>query len=160
MSGETSTRRRSCSATAAWTSRRTFDLLAPVLADAGWRVVAWDQRGHGDSDYAALYSWDADVRDALAVLDSTTRAPVPVVGHSKGGGLMMQLAEAMPHRVSHLANLDGLPSKRLPPDVAEPRAHPAAREGPRGLARPPAAQRATRSAGRARSTSSPSGERA
>ncbi|HTN81675.1 MAG TPA: alpha/beta hydrolase, partial [Acidimicrobiales bacterium] len=96
----------------------TFDLLAPRLADAGYRVVAWDQRGHGDSDHAALYSWDADVRDALAVLDSTTRAPVPVVGHSKGGGLMMQLAEAMPHRVSHLANLDGLPSKRLPPDIA------------------------------------------
>ena len=95
----------------------TFDLIAPLLADAGWRVVAWDQRGHGDSDYAALYSWDADVRDALAVLDSTTRAPVPVVGHSKGGGLMMQLAEAMPHRISHLANLDGLPSKRLPPDI-------------------------------------------
>ena len=41
------------------------------------------------------------------------------VGHSKGGGLMMQLAEALPHRVSHLVNLDGLPSKRRPPDVAD-----------------------------------------
>ncbi len=97
----------------------TFDLLAPILADAGWRVVAWDQRGHGDSDYAALYSWDADVRDALAVIESITDEPLPVVGHSKGGGLMMQFAEAMPHKVSHVVNLDGLPSKRHAPDVPD-----------------------------------------
>ena len=52
-----------------------MDVFAPLLADAGWRVVCWDQRGHGDSDHAVLYNWDADVRDALVVLDSTTRAP-------------------------------------------------------------------------------------
>jgi pimeloyl-ACP methyl ester carboxylesterase len=97
---------------------RTFDLLAPRLAAAGWRAVAWDQRGHGDSDRAALYSWDADVRDAIAVMASTSSGPVPVVGHSKGGGLMMQLADCQPFRVSHLVNLDGLPSRRPVPDVA------------------------------------------
>ena len=47
----------------------TFDVFAPLLAAAGWRVISWDHRGHGDSDYAPLYSWDADVRDALSVLD-------------------------------------------------------------------------------------------
>ncbi len=97
----------------------TFDGFAPLLADGGWRVVSWDQRGHGDSDHAVLYNWEADCRDALAVLDATTHAPVPFVGHSKGGGIMMQLADACPHRVTHLANLDGLPSKRLWPDVAD-----------------------------------------
>jgi len=96
----------------------TFDLFAPLLAAAGWRVVAWDQRGHGDSDHAALYSWDADVRDALAVMEHISHRGAPVVGHSKGGGLAMQLAEAMPHRITHLANLDGLPSRRPVPDVA------------------------------------------
>jgi pimeloyl-ACP methyl ester carboxylesterase len=95
----------------------TFDLLAPLLADAGWRVVSWDQRGHGDSDRAALYSWDADVRDALAVMDSVTSLAVPVLGHSKGGSLMMQLADSMPHRVARLVNLDGLPTRRPAPDV-------------------------------------------
>lgn len=97
----------------------TFDLLAPLLADAGWRVVSWDQRGHGDSAHAALYSWDADVRDACAVLDSFTADPIPLIGHSKGGGLMLQLADAAPYRVSHLVNLDGLPSRRPWPDVAD-----------------------------------------
>ena len=43
---------------------RTFDLFAPRLAAAGWRVIGWDQRGHGDSAHAHLYSWDADLRDA------------------------------------------------------------------------------------------------
>jgi pimeloyl-ACP methyl ester carboxylesterase len=97
----------------------TFDVFAPMLADGGWRVVSWDQRGHGDSEHAVLYNWEADVRDALAVLDATTREPVPFVGHSKGGGVVMQLADACPHRVSHLVNLDGLPSKRSWPDVAD-----------------------------------------
>jgi pimeloyl-ACP methyl ester carboxylesterase len=97
----------------------TFDLLAPLLADAGWRVVSWDQRGHGDSEHAALYNWEADVRDALAVLDTISSDPIPVLGHSKGGNLMLQLADACPHRVSHLVNLDGLPSKRPQPDVSD-----------------------------------------
>jgi pimeloyl-ACP methyl ester carboxylesterase len=98
---------------------RTFDVFAPLLAAAGWRVVSWDARGHGDSEHAVLYSWEADVRDSLAVLDTVTRHSVPFIGHSKGGGLMMQLADAMPHRCSHLVNMDGLPSRRNWPDVAE-----------------------------------------
>ncbi|MEA3019563.1 MAG: hypothetical protein QOI47_1087 [Actinomycetota bacterium] len=98
----------------------TFDLLAPLLAAGGWRVVAWDQRGCGSSEYAALYSWDADMRDALAVIDTLSAEPIPIVGHSKGGALMMQLAEACPHRVSHLVNIDGLPgNKRRMADVPE-----------------------------------------
>lgn len=97
----------------------TMDTFAPLLADGGWRVVCWDQRGHGDSDHALLYNWDADVRDALAVLDATTRRPVPFVGHSKGGSVVTQLADAMPHRCSHVVNLDGLPSRRGWPDVAD-----------------------------------------
>ena len=97
----------------------TYDSLAPRVADAGFRVVSWDQRGHGDSQHATLYSWEADVRDALAVVDSTGARSVPVVGHSKGGALMLHLADSVPHRVSHVVNLDGLPSARSWPDVPE-----------------------------------------
>lgn len=98
---------------------RTFDVFAPLLAAGGWRVVAWDQRGHGDSEHATLYSWDADLRDALAVMDTVTSQPAPVVAHSKGGALMIQLADAHPYRFTHLVNLDGIPSRRRLPDVAE-----------------------------------------
>lgn len=97
----------------------TFDGFAPLLADAGWRVVSWDHRGHGDSDHAALYSWQADLRDALTVMDSIGHEAMPIVGHSKGAGVCMQLTEARPHRVSRFANLDGMPGKWRHPDVAD-----------------------------------------
>lgn len=97
----------------------TFSVFAPLLAKAGYRVVSFDQRGHGDSDHSALYSWGADLRDTLAVVDSVTDRPIPFVGHSKGGSLLTQFAQAHPHRVSHLVNIDGMPSRRRRPDVSD-----------------------------------------
>jgi pimeloyl-ACP methyl ester carboxylesterase len=99
---------------------RTYDVFAPLLAAGGWRVVSWDQRGHGDSDRADLYSWDADLRDAIAVFDHVSPGrPVPVVGHSKGGGMMIQLGDAQPFRIASFVNLDGVPYASIVPDVAE-----------------------------------------
>src|SRR5690349_1179309 len=98
----------------------TYDVFAPLLAAGGWRIVSWDFRGHGDSEHAALYSWQADLRDALAVLDSLGEpGPIPFVGHSKGAGILLDLAEAVPHRVSHVVNIDGLPSYRNQPDRSD-----------------------------------------
>lgn len=97
----------------------TLNVFAPLLVEMGWRVVSWDHRGHGQSEWAGLYSWEADLRDAAAVLDAIGPDPVPVVGHSKGGAVSLHLAEAYPHRFTHLVNLDGLPSRRSMPDVAE-----------------------------------------
>src|SRR5439155_9905526 len=88
----------------------TLDVFAPMLAAGGWRVISWDQRGHGDSDHAAIYSWSAEVGDSLAVFASVGTAPVPVIGHSKGGNLMLELAEAQPYRFSKMVNLDGIPT--------------------------------------------------
>jgi pimeloyl-ACP methyl ester carboxylesterase len=98
----------------------TFDLFAPLLADGGWRAVAWDARGHGSSEHATLYSWLGDLRDAVSVLDDVSPIdPVVVLGHSKGGGIMLDLAHSLPHRLTHLINLDGLPSKFNSPDLAD-----------------------------------------
>lgn len=97
----------------------TLNVFAPLLVAAGWRVVSWDQRGHGHSAWAELYSFEADIRDASHVLASLGPDPVPMIGHSKGGALSLQLAEAFPHRLRRLVNLDGLPSRRSMPDVAE-----------------------------------------
>lgn len=99
----------------------TMNVFAPMLAEAGWRVVSWDHRGHGDSEWADLYSWEADIRDAVFVIGSIGGDAMPIVGHSKGGVLALTLAEVVPHRISALVNLDGLPSHRFVPDVAEQR---------------------------------------
>lgn len=98
---------------------RTFDVFAPLLADAGYRVVSWDHRGHGDSGHAELYSWLADERDMLAVLNSTTYEPVPAVGHSKGGSMLVHFIPSMPHRFTRYVAIDGMPFRNPPPDVAE-----------------------------------------
>ena len=97
----------------------SLNRFAPMIADGGYRVVAWDQRGHGDSAWAHLYSWEADLRDASSVLATLPDGPLPFIGHSKGGSLMMYLANVAPHRVSALVNLDGLPSGNNMPDVSE-----------------------------------------
>ncbi|CAB4363152.1 MAG: alpha/beta fold hydrolase [Actinobacteria bacterium] len=97
---------------------RTYDVFAPLLAAAGWRVITWDQRGHGDSAQCALYSLDADLRDMIGVMASTTSRPAVVVGHSKGGAMSVQLADAQPFRFSHFVNIDGLPSRRPMTDLA------------------------------------------
>ncbi|MEZ5238412.1 MAG: alpha/beta fold hydrolase [Microthrixaceae bacterium] len=57
-----------------------------VLADAGWRAVSLDLRGHGDSEWdpEGDYSLDAFANDALAVARSMDRPPV-MVGASLGG---------------------------------------------------------------------------
>lgn len=99
----------------------TYDVFAPLLVEAGYRVVCWDQRGHGDSEWPALYNWESDARDAIAALEFAVPdgSPVVMLGHSKGGSLVLHLANALPHRVTHVVNLDGLPSRRNMPDVAE-----------------------------------------
>lgn len=97
---------------------RTFDVFAPLLADAGYRVVSYDHRGHGDSEHAALYSWVADERDMMAVVDSTTRAPCVAVGRSKGGSMLVHSIQALPHRFTHFVAIDGLPFRSPHPDSA------------------------------------------
>ncbi|MGD8860704.1 MAG: alpha/beta hydrolase [Myxococcales bacterium] len=98
---------------------RTFDVFAPLIADGGYRVVSWDHRGHGDSQHAELYSWVADERDMLAVVDSISREPLPAIGHSKGGSMLAHAIQAMPHRFARFVAIDGLPFRSQPPDVAE-----------------------------------------
>ncbi len=91
----------------------TWDVFAPLLASRGLRVIAWDQRGHGDSDVSALYTWEADIRDAAQVIKSLRLTePIPVLGHSKGGGMLNQLAEVLPGHIKAVINLDGIPNER------------------------------------------------
>jgi pimeloyl-ACP methyl ester carboxylesterase len=84
---------------------RGFDLLAPHLARR-FRVLAYDARGHGDSDWADAYVWPAEVMDLVSVLRWIGR-PAHLVGHSRGGGLATDAALLAPEQVLSLANIDG-----------------------------------------------------
>lgn len=84
---------------------RTFDVLAPLLADR-FRVVAMDARGHGDSDWAAAYPWILDVLSIVQLLRSLGQ-PGHLIGHSRGGGQSTDAAARAPEHVRTLVNIDG-----------------------------------------------------
>ncbi|MFD9429260.1 alpha/beta fold hydrolase [Streptomyces sp. NPDC060054] len=86
-----------------------FAELARALATDGWRVIALDQRGHGDSDRAEQYDRDGyldDLRFLLTCL-GLDRRPLPVLGHSLGAINGYHLAAARPDSVGALINIDG-----------------------------------------------------
>jgi pimeloyl-ACP methyl ester carboxylesterase len=85
-------------------SSTTWRYIMPVLADAGFTVVAPDLLGHGQSakprgDYS-LGSYASGIRDLMVAID-IDRATF--VGHSLGGGVAMQLAYQFPERCERLA---------------------------------------------------------
>jgi pimeloyl-ACP methyl ester carboxylesterase len=63
-----------------------------------FHCVAFDERGHGDSDPAPNddYDWNGFATDALAVIDGLDLAPVLACGHSCGGGLLFLAEQQRP----------------------------------------------------------------
>ena len=87
-------------------SRRFWDLVVPGLA--GLRVVALDQRGHGDSERpTGPYDGATVVGDALTALDALGLSRVVVVGHSWGASTALRLAATAPERVLAVVAVDG-----------------------------------------------------
>ncbi|MEV2202432.1 alpha/beta fold hydrolase [Streptomyces fradiae] len=81
--------------------RRMWDPQWPVLADAGYRVVRCDFRGHGDSPAADRpYTDAADVADLLDHLGIERAA---LIGSSYGGRVALETAAARPEAVTALA---------------------------------------------------------
>lgn len=87
----------------------SFDEVSPVLAD-DHHVLALDQRGHGDSDWAARYDREAFGADIGAVLDAQGWAEVTLMGMSLGGLNAIAFAAARPERVRGLVVVDVVPS--------------------------------------------------
>lgn len=79
-------------------SRRTWDpLIAPLIA-AGYRVVAVDLRGHGDSSRVAPYDLATMAGDLGAVLQEEQIDDALLVGHSLGGAVVSAFAAGGPCR--------------------------------------------------------------
>ena len=79
----------------------TFAPLAAELAPE-WRVVALDQRGHGDSDHAPTYARDDYLGDLEAFVDHLGLTDVVLLGNSLGGVNAYQFAARHPERVRGL----------------------------------------------------------
>ncbi len=79
-------------------TRHAWGSTAEIVAAQGWRTVALDLRGHGDSDWAPNgdYSFTAFCADCVAVCDKLGKPPV-LVGASLGG-MSAMLAEGTSDR--------------------------------------------------------------
>lgn len=80
---------------------RTWAELARGLFPAR-RVIAPDQRGHGDSGRALSYAREDYLADAIALLDHLGVDRVVAAGHSGGGITAYQLADRHPERIRAL----------------------------------------------------------
>jgi pimeloyl-ACP methyl ester carboxylesterase len=86
-----------------------WDLVAPRLAERSLRVLALDQRGHGESDQPDTgYDFASVVDDLAGFLDAVglTR-PSLLVGHSWGASVVLHFAVSHTDRTAALALVDG-----------------------------------------------------
>jgi pimeloyl-ACP methyl ester carboxylesterase len=109
-----------------------FDAVALGLGE-GRHVVALDQRGHGESEWAhpPAYATQDFAADLLGVLDALGWARAVLVGHSMGGHNAIATAAWHPERVRALVIVDSrptIPAERLAQmkerGVRPPRRHP------------------------------------
>lgn len=68
-------------------SSASWEYQARVLADSGYRVIAYDRRGFGRSDWAAKgYEYDTLASDLNDLIEGLSLTNVTLVGFSMGGG--------------------------------------------------------------------------
>lgn len=91
-------------------NRTMFDAQLAGLSDR-WRCIAWDARGHGETDWEGSFNyWDSG-RDMLALCDALGLDKVVHVGMSQGGLLGMRAALLHPeqfHGIVQLATQAGV----------------------------------------------------
>jgi uncharacterized protein len=116
-------------------AHRTYGVLARRLTEAGWHVLRFDYTGEGDSwgdtTYATLPRWIADVRTAVEEIRSLTgHQEVSLLGMRIGAYVAAQVAESTldvpqlilwdpvldgPSWVRELAGRTGIPSSEATP---------------------------------------------
>lgn len=95
-----------------------FRFTMPALADAGYRVIAVDLKGHGLSDKPiapAEYTIDSLVEHLLEILDALGVERPYLVGYSMGGSLLYHFAVRHPERTGPLALLSPVGLSGVPP---------------------------------------------
>jgi len=94
----------------------SWDHCAATLHGAGYRLIALDQRGHGESDWApaGAYALEDHFVDLCAVIDMIAAGTVTIVGHSMGGRNALFYAACHPERLSRLILIEARPGNSAP----------------------------------------------
>ena len=96
---------------------RNWDWVAQTLR-GDYHIIVPDLRGHGDSEWArgseyAMVEYVVDLSQLLAQLNSF---PATLIGHSLGGGIVLQYSGVYPEKVHKVISIEGLGP---PPDMIQ-----------------------------------------
>lgn len=94
---------------------RRFRKLAEERLAQRFRVLSPDLRGHGSSSWEPPWTIATHVADVLETIEEAGVERAAFIGHSYGGRLILELADAEPQRVERAALLD--PAIQLLPHV-------------------------------------------
>ena len=85
-----------------------WDVQADALTSAGYRMIVWDMRGHGQSvmEPGVRFAVSDALDDLSALLDAVGLAAAVLVGHSLGGNLSQAFVRRHPGRTSGLIIVD------------------------------------------------------
>jgi pimeloyl-ACP methyl ester carboxylesterase len=104
-------------------SHRVWRNQIPALVGAGFRVIAPDLRGFGESDKPAeveAYGFRHSIADVVAILDALGVDRARPVGHDWGAGLAWAVAVFAPDRVEKLVVMSvGHPNTQRDPTVEQ-----------------------------------------
>jgi len=99
-------------------SHGMFDAQVAALRDR-WRCIAWDERGHGQTETtpAPFTYWDS-ASDLVGLLDHLGVEHAVLAGMSQGGFLSLRAALVAPSRVRALVLMDTQPGVEDPEKAA------------------------------------------
>jgi pimeloyl-ACP methyl ester carboxylesterase len=93
-------------------NQREWDAAGVKLARQ-FRIITFDQRGHGTSSRSSDYSWKTRVDDLVALISEMELHDVTLVGHSVGAGVALEAANRIDN-CRGLAMIDGALPVELP----------------------------------------------
>lgn len=104
-------------------THRSWDLQIPELVAAGYRTLAVDLRGYGESDRPEHgYDLDTLARDVVAVIDQLAGGRAALVGHDWGGAIAWHVAAHHSRAVTRAVILAGPHPARMARALRQSRA--------------------------------------
>jgi pimeloyl-ACP methyl ester carboxylesterase len=102
--------------------KEDFDYMVPFLLNAGYRVVAADNRGAYQSAHSVrsdAYTIDSMARDVIELVEKLELDSPHLLGHSLGGVIAQRAAAASPTTFASLTLMCSGPSAMPSPNVPE-----------------------------------------
>jgi pimeloyl-ACP methyl ester carboxylesterase len=99
-------------------TRRYVVMGSKTLERGGFRVVAYDARGHGASSRAGSYRYEDLAGDLVAVLDACGLDRAVLAGASMGAHTLLRVALDAPERVAGVVAITPAFDSAAPPNLA------------------------------------------